>query len=50
MASINDRYREARQLSRNSYPDPTLQQTVSYLMSYMLCEGIIASSPRMVGK
>jgi thioester reductase-like protein len=46
----NDRYREARQLSGNSYPHPTLQQTVSYLMSYMLREGCIASSPRTVGK
>jgi thioester reductase-like protein len=46
----NDRYREARQLSGNSYPDPTLQQTVSYLMSYMLREGIIPGSPRTVGK
>jgi thioester reductase-like protein len=46
----NDRYREARQLSGNGYPQPTLQQTVSYLMSYMLREGIIAGSPRTAGK
>ncbi|UCG14951.1 MAG: thioester reductase domain-containing protein [Deltaproteobacteria bacterium] len=46
----NDRYREARQLSGNSYSQPTLQQTVSYLMSYMLREGIIAGSPRTAGQ
>ncbi len=46
----NDRYRVARQLSGNRSPQPTLQQTVSYLMSYMLREGIIAGSPRTAGK
>jgi nucleoside-diphosphate-sugar epimerase len=37
----NNRYREARQLSGNGYADPQLQETVSYLMAYMLREGII---------
>lgn len=37
----NERYRAARQLTGNLFPDPTLRQTVSYLMSYMLGEGII---------
>jgi len=46
----NDRYLEAKQLSGNCAPHPTLQQTVSYLMSHMLCEGSIAGSPRTVGK
>jgi thioester reductase-like protein len=37
----NSRYREARRLSGNGCDDPSLKETVSYLMAYMLEEGII---------
>ncbi len=36
----NEQYREARALSGNGY-DPKLKDTVSYLMTYMLREGVI---------
>jgi thioester reductase-like protein len=42
----NDHYREAVQRSGMGYPHPTLRQTVSYLMSYMLREGCIIGSSR----
>ncbi len=37
----NDRYREARQLCSDGRGDPSLKDTVSYLMAYMQGEGII---------
>ena len=37
----NSQYREARQLSANCRADPLLNETVSYLMSYLLQERII---------
>lgn len=40
----NDRYREARQLAGNAGGDPALRDTVSYLMAYMVREGLIAGA------
>jgi thioester reductase-like protein len=37
----NDLYRDAREQSVNSCSDPLLKDTVSYLMAYMIREGII---------
>jgi len=37
----NDQYREARRLSSNARGDPPLEDTVSYLMDYMLREDMI---------
>ena len=42
----NDRYRETRQLAGNSCGEPRLKDTVSYLMAYMLREGIIRGAAR----
>jgi thioester reductase-like protein len=42
----NDHYRKARQLSRNDCGDPLLTDTVSYLMAFMLREGLIAARAR----
>jgi thioester reductase-like protein len=38
----NSRYREARRLAANDYVDPSLEETVSYMMEYMLGERIIS--------
>jgi hypothetical protein len=42
----NEQYREARRLSSNARGDPQLKNTVSYLMTYMLGEGIIQALPK----
>jgi thioester reductase-like protein len=41
----NDRYREARAQSGIGCSDPLLKDTVSYLMAFMLREGIIRAAP-----
>jgi thioester reductase-like protein len=43
----NDRYREARQLAGNDNGDPTLTETVSYLMASMVREGLISEAARV---
>lgn len=41
----NNQYRQARGLSGQGCEEPTLKDTVSYLMRYMLREGIISRMP-----
>jgi len=48
----NDGYREARQLAGTASPDPTLRETVSYLMTNMVRDGLltVATSRRTRGE
>ena len=41
----SDEYRETRARSRNGRPDPSLKETVSYLMAYMRHEGLVPDTP-----
>jgi hypothetical protein len=41
----NNRYREAKRLSGNCWGDPSLKDTISYLITYMLRDGIIPKAP-----
>ena len=42
----NDRYREVRETAAGFRPDPPLEETVSYLMEFMLREGIVQPRSR----
>ncbi|MFA5924597.1 MAG: thioester reductase domain-containing protein [Methylococcaceae bacterium] len=44
----NDQYRKAREQSGNGCPDPSLEDTVSYLVKHLLQAGLIPRIPKVV--